>query len=175
MLSLSMNMAPTLRPIISTFGTRKTRRVPSLERCRDQITDTLTFTTRIILTITRANRIARRNTMTDILRPMCWKSGLLGVIAAICCLGISCLVVTPSSWVISPERYTERPGQDFTSLDDSPMLPCENWSPVLLRDCQGHWSRSQYALPCRAPAASGPESLVLRQSPKPGLPLTLPR
>ena len=117
--------------------------------------------------------------MTDILRPMCWKFGLLGVIAVICYLGISCLVVTSSScrhrWGIGPERYTEQPGQDFTSLSDSPMLPCENWNPVLLRDRQGHWSRSQYALPCRAPAASGPESLVLRQSPKSGLPLTLPR
>jgi hypothetical protein len=46
--------------------------------------------------------------MTDILRPMCWKFGLLGVIAIICYLGISCLVVTSSSyrhrWGIGPER-----------------------------------------------------------------------
>src|SRR6266851_7960483 len=96
---------------------------------------------------------------------MCWKFGFLGVIAVMLCLGVRCLVLTLSScrhwWGIGPERHTEQPGQDFTSLDDSPMLPCENWNPVLPRDLQGHRPGSQYALSFRARPASGPESKFL--------------
>jgi hypothetical protein len=154
-----------------------------LERCRDQITDTLTFTTRIILTITRANRIARRNTMTDILRPMCWKFGLLGVITAICYLGISCqcLVVTSPScrhrWGIGPERYTEQPGrislrwvirQCFLAKTGIQFY-CEIVNDISLDP------NTLYPVVLPPPPALRPESLVLRQSPKSGLPLTLPR
>jgi hypothetical protein len=79
MLSRLMNAVPNSRRTIGSFCVQVTIRERNLERCRGQISVTLTMTAVVGIINTRAKSKPRRNPTIDCGKLMCWKFGLLGV------------------------------------------------------------------------------------------------